>query len=87
MVHEKTLAKKAHTLFWFPVKYIKISDNFYKIHKFLGLSWASVITHKELLHLIIWKTLSALKLELTLKVKLGPRPPGVPNEQIMSKTS
>ena len=54
MVHEKTLEKKAHTLFWFPVKDIKIADNFYKIQKFLRLSWASVIMHTDLLHLIIW---------------------------------
>ena len=54
MVDAKKLQKKALTLFWFPVKDIKISDNFYKIEKFLRLSWASAITHKDLLHLIIW---------------------------------
>ena len=54
MVHEKTFAKKALTLFWFPVKDIKISDNFYNIQNFLRASWASVITHKDILHLIIW---------------------------------
>ena len=51
---KKTLSKKAPKLFWFPVKDIKISDNSYKIQKFLSLSWASVITHKDLLHLIIY---------------------------------
>ena len=50
----KNISKKAHKLFWFPVKDIKISDNFYKIQKFLRLYWDSVITHKDLLHLIIW---------------------------------
>ena len=32
------------------------------------------------------KPLSALKLELTLKVSLGPWPPGGRKEQVMSKT-
>ena len=41
-------------MFWFPVKDIKIPDIFYKILKFLGPSWASIITHKNLLDLIIW---------------------------------
>ena len=50
----KNICKKAHTLFWFPVKDIKISDNFYKLQNFLRTSWASVIMHKDLLHLIIW---------------------------------
>ena len=50
----KNISKKAHTLCWFPVKDIKISDNLYKIRKFLRLSCASVITNKDLLHLIIW---------------------------------
>ena len=54
MVHGKTFSIKAHKLYWFPVKDIKISDNFYKIQNFLITSWASVITHKDLLHLIIW---------------------------------
>ena len=54
MVDEKTLTKKAQTVFWFPVKYIKIPDIFYKILKFLVLSWASIIAHKNLLDLIIW---------------------------------
>ena len=30
----KKINKKAHTLFWFPVKDIKISDSFYKNPKF-----------------------------------------------------
>ena len=51
---EKTFEKKAHTIFWFPMKDIKISDNFDKILNFPRTSWASVITHKDLLHLIIW---------------------------------
>ena len=54
MVDEKKLQKKACTLFWFQVKDIKIPDLFYKILKFLGASWASVIAHKDLLDLIIW---------------------------------
>ena len=54
MVDEKTLTKKALTLFWFPVKDIKNPDIFYKILMFLGRSWASIITHKDLLDLIIW---------------------------------
>ena len=54
MVDLKTFTKKALTLFWFPVKDIKISDIFYKILKFLGPSWASEIAHKDLLDLIIW---------------------------------
>jgi hypothetical protein len=53
-VHGETLTKKAHTLLWFPVKDIKISDNFYKIQNILRTSWASVIMHKDLLHPIIW---------------------------------
>ena len=32
----------------------KIPDIFYKILKFLGPSWASIIAHKDLLDLIIW---------------------------------
>ena len=54
MVDEKTLTKKALTLFWFPVKDIKIPDIFYKIKKFLRTPWASVIAHKDLRDLIIW---------------------------------
>ena len=54
IVDEKTLTKKAKTLFWFPVKDIKISDIFYKILKFLGPLWASIIAHKDLVDLIIW---------------------------------
>ena len=46
---EKKLQKKAYELFWFPVKNIKIPDIFYKILKFLGSSWASVIAQKDLL--------------------------------------
>ena len=52
MVDAKTFTKKALTLVWFPVKDIKIPDIFYKILKFLGSSWASVITHTDLLELI-----------------------------------
>ena len=48
------ISKKAHTIFWFPVKDIKICYNFYKIQKLLRLSWVSVITQKDLFHLIIW---------------------------------
>ena len=47
-------SKKVLTLFWFPVKDIKIPDIFYKIQKFLGMSWASVIVYKELLDLSMW---------------------------------
>ena len=54
MVYEKTFTKKAYTLLWFPVTDIKIPEIFYKILKFLGTSWASVIAHKNLLDLIIW---------------------------------
>ena len=39
---KKTLAKQTHTFFWFPVKDIKISDNFSnpKVHKIvLGFSY------------------------------------------------
>ena len=54
MVDAKTSTKKALTLFWFPVKDIKIPDIFYKIINFLGPSWASVIAHKDLQDLIIW---------------------------------
>ena len=54
MFVEQILSKIAHTLFWFPVKDIMISDNFYKIQKFLRFFLALVITHKDLLHLIIW---------------------------------
>ena len=34
-------------MFWFPVKDIKIPDIFYKILKFLGPSWASIIAQKR----------------------------------------
>ena len=54
MVDAKPFTKKAITLFWFPVKDIKIPDIFSKILKFLGPSWASVIAHKDLLDLNIW---------------------------------
>ena len=53
MVHEKPIAKKAHKLVWFLVKANKISENFYKIKKFLRTSWPSVITHNDLPDLII----------------------------------
>ena len=43
----ENINKKALTIFWFPVKDIKICDNFYKTQKFLRLSWASVITQKR----------------------------------------
>ena len=49
MEDAKTFTKKALTLFWFPVNDIKILDIFYKILKFLGTSWASVIAHKHVL--------------------------------------
>ena len=45
----KHMLKKSTSIFWFPVKDIKIPDIFYKILKFLGTSWASVIAHKHLL--------------------------------------
>ena len=40
---------KSTSIFWCPVKDIKSPDFFYKILKFLGTSWASVIAHKHLL--------------------------------------
>ena len=43
MVHEKILVIQAYNLFWFPVKDIKITDNFYKILNFLITSWASIL--------------------------------------------
>ena len=46
MVDAKTFTKKTLTLFWFPVKDIKIPVP--------GPSWASIIAHKDLLDLIIW---------------------------------
>ena len=52
MVDAKNIYKKTLTLFWFPVKDIKIPNLFYKFLKFLGTSWASVITHKDLLDLL-----------------------------------
>ena len=41
------------SLFLIPVKDIKIADIFFQIQKFIRASWASVIAHKFLLHLII----------------------------------
>ena len=41
--NHETLAKK-HRFFWFPVEDINISDIIYKIQKFLGTQWASIIT-------------------------------------------
>ena len=38
MVDTKTFTKKEFTLYWFPVKDMKIPDIFYKILKFLGTS-------------------------------------------------
>ena len=52
-VMEQHLQKSTY-IFWFPVKDIKIPHNFYKIQNFLRTSWASVIMHKDLLHLIFW---------------------------------
>ena len=52
--NRKTHATKGTKLFWFPINKIKIPDIFYKIIKFLGMSWASVIAHKHVLLLIIW---------------------------------
>ena len=43
----KHLQKKTLTLFRFQVKDTKIPDIFYKILKFIGMSWASVITQKN----------------------------------------
>jgi hypothetical protein len=40
--------------FLVPIEAIKIPDIFYKIQKFLKTSLASVVTHKNLLDLIIW---------------------------------
>ena len=54
--------KKSISLFLIPVKDIKIPDMFFKIQKFIRASWASVITHKVLLHFII---LSGCKQPLT----------------------
>ena len=50
----KDLLKKAPTCFCFPVKDNKIPDISYKIQKILRTTWPSIITHKDLLHLIIW---------------------------------
>ena len=36
--------KTKHNIFWFQVRDIKISDIFYKIPKFLRMSWAPIIT-------------------------------------------
>ena len=52
---KKTFAKTAQLFYWFPVKDSKIPDIFFKIQKFIRASWASVIAHKDLLHLIIWR--------------------------------
>ena len=52
---EKTFAKKAQSLFWFLFNNIKIPDIFFKFQNIIRVSWALVITHKDLLHLIIWK--------------------------------
>ena len=46
---------------------MEISDIFYKIKKFLRTSWASIIAHKGLLHLIIWVWTTPLRCEITLK--------------------
>ena len=54
-------AKKSTSIFWFPVKDIKIQDIFYKILQLLTTSWASVITHKDLLDLIIWMQTAPFK--------------------------
>ena len=53
--------QKSTSIFWFPVKDIKIPDIFYKIQHFLTTSWASVIAHKDLLDLIIWMQAAPLK--------------------------
>ena len=42
------------SIFWFLVKDINNPGIFYKIQNFLRTSWASIITHKDLLHIIIW---------------------------------
>ena len=42
--NNQTHTKKAQIFLWFPVEDINISDIFYQIQKFLGASWASIIT-------------------------------------------
>ena len=41
-IYKKVNIQTQH-VFWFPVKDIKISDIFYKIQKFLKISWATII--------------------------------------------
>ena len=48
MVHEKTLAKKAQTLFWFPVKYYYLDvDNPFKIFSFSCLVFYYIAAGKS----------------------------------------
>ena len=62
--HTKPM-QKSISLFLIPVKDIKIPDIFFKIQKFIRASWASVIAHKDLLHLIIWmKTAPCQKISI-----------------------
>ena len=52
----ENIRKKKHKHFsWIPVKDVKIPELiFFKIQKIIKASWASVIAHKDLRHLIIW---------------------------------
>ena len=58
----KRMKKKNISLILVTVKDIMILDIFFEIKKFIRASWASVITHKVLLHFII---LSGCKQPLT----------------------
>ena len=53
-IKSQNTCKWSISIFWFLVKDIKIPVIFYKIQKFVRTSWALIITHKDLLNLIIW---------------------------------
>ena len=53
-IESQNTCKPSIGIFWFLIEDKKIPDIFYKIQKFLRKPWASIIMHKDLLHLIIW---------------------------------
>ena len=65
-----THATKAQHFFGLQVEDIRISDIFYKIHKFLRTSWASIITTTPINFLIAGHKYNLYKTPIATKLKL-----------------
>ena len=73
-IESQNSCKKSTSIFWFPVPDIKMPNIFYKIQKFLRITWASIISHKNLLHLIIWMLTALKPFPPNLQDTINPKP-------------